>query len=119
MLTPAHFNSVFQGNPVRVGSPNLTLLAIPNHLNHPRLGFAVSKKAAKLAVQRNQVKRVVRESFRLRQNDLPNVDIVVIGKGGVGKLGKPELHEMVTQLWHRLKKRCQKSQSRPSDSTKS
>lgn len=119
MLTPAHFNSVFQGKPVRVASPHITLLAVPNQLPHPRLGFAVSKKAAKLAVQRNRIKRVVRDSFRLKQDQLPKVDIVVIGKGGVGTLDKPELQQLVQQLWHRLKKRCRASQSRPSGSTKS
>ncbi len=119
MLTPAHFNSVFQGKPIRVASPHLTLLATPNQLDHPRLGFAVSKKAAKLAVQRNRIKRVIRDSFRLKQNHLPKVDIVVIGKGGVGTLDKLELQQMVSQLWHRLKKRCRASQSHPSDSTKS
>ena len=118
MLTPAHFNSVLQGKPVRVPSPCITLLAVSNNLPHPRLGFAVSKKAAKLAVQRNRVKRVVRDSFRLEQFQLPAVDIVVIGKGGVGKLSKPELQQMVKQLWQRLRKQHRKSQSLPSDSTK-
>ncbi|MCM2678089.1 ribonuclease P protein component [Echinimonas agarilytica] len=110
LLTPAHFNCVFQGKPIRVASPYITLLAIPNQYPHPRLGFAVSKKAAKLAVDRNKVKRVMRDSFRLRQHNLPSVDIVVIGKGGVGKLDKSELHKLTEQLWHRLAKTYRKSQ---------
>lgn len=117
MLTPAHFNSVFQGKPVRVGSPHITLLAVPNQLPHPRLGFAVSKKSAKLAVERNRIKRIFRDSFRLQQDQLPKVDIVVIGKVGVGKLEKSELQQLVKQLWHRLTKRCLNSQSRPSAAT--
>lgn len=118
LLTPAHFNSVFQGNPIRVASSHLTLLAVANRLEYPRLGFAVSKKAAKLAVQRNRVKRVVRDSFRLKQHQLPAIDIVVIGKGGIGTLDKPELQQLVKQLWPRLIKRYNKQQSRPSASTK-
>lgn len=110
LLTPAHFNSVFQGKPIRVGSSHLTLLATQNNLDHPRLGFAISKKSAKLAVQRNRIKRVFRDSFRLLKHELPSVDIVVIGKPGVGTLSKPELQQLVKQLWPRLKKRCRNSQ---------
>ncbi len=45
-----------------------------------RLGLAVTKKTG-CAVQRNRVKRVLREFFRLHQHDLPkHVDIVVVPK---------------------------------------
>lgn len=45
-----------------------------------RLGLAVTKKTG-CAVQRNRVKRVLREFYRLHQHELPdNVDIVVVPK---------------------------------------
>lgn len=48
-----------------------------------RVGFAVSKKVAS-AVGRNRVKRVLREFFRLRQQQMPQArDIVVIAKRGL------------------------------------
>ena len=59
LLTPEHFKRVF-AEPVRAASPQITLLACPNSLEHPRLGLAVPKKALKRAVWRNRVKRVVR-----------------------------------------------------------
>ncbi len=49
----------------------------PNNLNRPRLGLVVGKKTAKLAVQRNYMKRVLREFFRLNQHQLPSLDLVV------------------------------------------
>jgi ribonuclease P protein component len=42
-----------------------------------RLGIVVAKKLLKRAVDRNRVKRVVREQFRLRRVSLPNVDLIV------------------------------------------
>ena len=49
----------------------------PNEANAPRLGLIVSKKTAKLAVQRNYMRRVLRELFRLNQHRLPAIDLVI------------------------------------------
>ena len=48
-----------------------------NDMNVARLGLIVSKKTAKLAVQRNYMRRVVRELFRLNQHKLPMIDLVI------------------------------------------
>ncbi|GGB16724.1 ribonuclease P protein component [Agarivorans gilvus] len=106
MLTPMHFKHVFS-NPVRVGTPQLTILAKPNTLAHPRLGLAVSKKSIKLAVGRNRIKRLVRESFRLHQHQLPAVDIVLISKHGIADLSNQEISKMLEKSWRRLSRRCE------------
>ena len=49
----------------------------PNEFNAARLGLIVSKKTAKLAVQRNYMRRVLRELFRLNQHQLPAIDLVI------------------------------------------
>ncbi|MBI4567643.1 MAG: ribonuclease P protein component [Planctomycetes bacterium] len=58
----------------------LLLVVRPNGLPHSRLGVVVSKKAhGKRAVDRNRVKRVVREAFRLHKHALRGgLDIVCI-----------------------------------------
>ena len=47
---------------------------------HPRLGLVVAKKVAKRAHERNYMKRVLREWFRLHKQQLPAQDIVVRAK---------------------------------------
>ena len=101
MLTPEHYKTVFQ-QAHRAGSPHLTILARSNELDHPRLGLAVPKKQIKTAVDRNRFKRVVRESFRLKQHQLPACDFVVIAKKSANELSNEELFTLLDKLWHRL-----------------
>jgi len=50
------------------------------HFNNLRLGITVSKRVGK-SVQRNRVKRLIRESFRqLRPRIKTEYDIVVVGR---------------------------------------
>jgi ribonuclease P protein component len=70
------FSSVFNLRK-RIASQHLVMRYRLNEANMPRLGLIVSKKTAKLAVQRNYMRRVLRELFRLNQQHLLQVDLVV------------------------------------------
>jgi ribonuclease P protein component len=49
-----------------------------NASSSPRLGLVVAKKTTRLAVQRNYMKRVLRELFRASNyQDLGNVDLII------------------------------------------
>ena len=61
----------------RVSDSQLSFAVIPNEAGVARLGLAVAKRAIPLAVDRNAIKRQIRESFR-SQPDLPQVDIVAL-----------------------------------------
>jgi ribonuclease P protein component len=73
-----------------------------NHKPHARLGLIVGKRIANLAVTRNQIKRILRESFRLHQEQLTGFDIVIIARQHCGSLNKVQLRESVDKLWQKL-----------------
>jgi ribonuclease P protein component len=71
------FSTVFDEK-VRESRGPLTAYARPNDLGHPRLGITISRKVG-TAARRNRIKRLLRESFRLLQHDLPRgYDFVIV-----------------------------------------
>ena len=74
---PSEFAAVYEAKTRESRGP-LTVYALPNALGFPRLGMSVSRKVG-TAVRRNRIRRLVRESFRLLQHDLPQgYDWVVV-----------------------------------------
>lgn len=104
MLTPAQFKSVFS-NPIKASSAEITLLAIPNSEQHPRLGLTVAKRYVKRANQRNRIKRIIRDSFRLNQHDIPHLDIVVLVRNGVMEMENADINKLIEKLWRKLSRR--------------
>lgn len=102
LLTPRQFSAVFDSPSGKVPGKNVLLLARNNELDHPRLGLVIGKKSVKLSVERNRIKRVIRETFRLSQDDLVGWDIVVVARKGLGDLDNPELIQQFGKLWKRL-----------------
>jgi len=74
----------------------LVMKAMPNDLSLSRHGFAVTKKVGK-AVQRNRVKRVLREIMRL-QSLKPGWDIVFIARSVAVNVNYHQLERAVTSL---------------------
>lgn len=101
LLTPGHFQAVFS-KPIRFGSSHITILITPNLDENNRLGLAIAKKRIKLAVERNRIKRQIRESFRLNQHNLPHIDMVVMVKSGTDKLENSEINRQLEKIWRKV-----------------
>jgi ribonuclease P protein component len=71
----------------RLYSGDVLVLALDSRGARPRIGITVSSKIAN-AVERNRVKRWVREEFRAMQGEMPAVDFVVIARAGVLSAGR-------------------------------
>ena len=71
------------------------VIGLPNQHDRPRLGLAISKKAARDAVARNRLKRVAREAFR-QLDTLQPFDLVVTARPGAARATNSELHSSLT-----------------------
>nr|WP_202119752.1 ribonuclease P protein component [Pseudomonas otitidis] len=102
LLVPRQFKAVFDSPSGKVPGRNVLLLARDNALDHPRLGMVIGKKSVKLSVERNRLKRQIRESFRHNLELLAGWDIVIVAKRGLGDLENEELKQQFGKLWKRL-----------------
>ncbi|MDT8893374.1 ribonuclease P protein component [Halomonas sp. I1] len=114
LLTAEDYRRVFDTAAFKLHGKGLMALASPNALGHPRLGLIFSKKNVRRAVDRNRLKRITRESVRLRQHRLPSVDIVLLARRGVQELDNEIVHRQLQGMWRRLEREAQKTPSRSS-----
>ncbi len=122
LTKPSEFSAVYQHNQTRVKGQYFIVLAfscvkhfesfdnkdtsdiIPT-LSTGRVGVVVSKKVSKLAVQRNRIKRLMREQFR-KQSHPNGFDFVVIAMPKAAKAENQQLTDELDYLWKKLHKRC-------------
>ena len=98
---PSDFKRAFHSRARSVDRYFVTV-ASKNNLDYARLGMAISRKWVKRAVDRNRIKRLVRESFRKHQEMLAGLDIVVITNKNPGKPTNKEMSDSLQVHWQRL-----------------
>ena len=108
IVSASHYRSVFN-NRKRVGGRFFTIHQLPNDAGMHRLGLAVSRKVSKRAVERNRIKRQIRESFREYRNvDKPVgrqsrcKDMVVVARSSARGAENAELRRELDRLWTRV-----------------
>ncbi|MAD57425.1 MAG: ribonuclease P protein component [Porticoccus sp.] len=107
LLNSHSFQRVFDNTKFKVSNSCFLLLANQNQLNHPRLGMIVAKKSIRFSVNRNRLKRVIRSSFRVNQQNLSSLDIIFLVRKGMNKLSFREQTELVTKGLDQLHKKLQ------------
>jgi len=114
LLKAIEYKYVFD-KPVRSSDRYFTVLARPNKLLHARLGLAFTKKRAKLAVARNRLKRIARESFRLSLlgktgHKKLTADYIVLAGPQCLTASNQQLFHSLEKHWQQLNKKCEKLQ---------
>jgi ribonuclease P protein component len=94
------FSSVFSFRK-RISADFLVVHYRPNSLALTRVGLAVTKKVANLAVHRNYMRRVLREISRQAAQIPVSMDLVIQVRK---KFGRNEFDQVKTELLMQLKK---------------
>ena len=82
---PGDYTRVLRSAGFRRNCGPLRILAVANTMPGARLGLIIGKRAVRLAHERNLLKRVAREVFRMDRQHLPGVDIVLHLRGPIGR----------------------------------
>jgi len=90
----------------RFGNGFFAVTVYCNSLGWPRLGLAVAVRAAGGAVERNRIRRIVRESFRLHQHEIPALDLVVSARPQARAAPGSELRASLAALWKKVTEQC-------------
>jgi len=105
LLSAKDYERVFQ-NPQKSSSKALTVLARHSGRELARLGLAIPRKQIRRAVERNRIKRLIRESFRRHQDLLHGLDVVVIGRSDLLKKNTQWVFEHLENHWRQVSERC-------------
>lgn len=102
LLVPREYSEVFNSPQYRVSGRHLLLLARPTDASIARLGLVISRKNVGNAVKRNRIKRLSRESFRKHKVNGQALDIVLLARPGISKLGNRAIIEMLDKALQQL-----------------
>lgn len=101
LLKAREFDAVFKQAKYRVSTAEFLVLALENGTEHSRVGMVVSKKVSGNAVNRNRIRRLIREAFRTHFSDR-GLDLVVVARNGVMRRSNNEILEILEKLWQLL-----------------
>lgn len=105
LLTNKDFFLVFK-NSYKIKISEIVIFSHFNIFNYPRIGLIFSKKYVKKSHDRNRIKRIIRESFRINQYKLPNIDFVIIGKKNILSVNNITLFKVLQKSWHHYSLLC-------------
>ncbi|WP_423822336.1 ribonuclease P protein component [Salinisphaera sp. SPP-AMP-43] len=101
LLRPPQYRAVFARGEKFV-CDGFVVIAATSDEPRARLGLALAKRRIRRAVDRNRVKRLVRESFRTVRSDLPAVDIVVLARSRTATMDNAALTGQLGRIWRRV-----------------
>lgn len=106
LLNAKDYSDVFSSVDIKLSTQYFLCLARKRLDTNPRLGIIVAKKNVRLAVDRNRVKRLLRESFRIHKREIPCYDIVMLAKRSSNNADAEKISKELQYVWRKLKQKA-------------
>ena len=101
-LHSSEYQAAFQGK--RIYCKHFMMVASKVEAAPNKLGIITSKKKLPKAIQRHRCRRLIREKFRLCQNDFHYYHMVVVANHSAATATKQELWQCLDHCWQQLAK---------------
>lgn len=98
LLRPKQYKRVIAED-LRIIGVGFIILIWANSNFEARLGLSISKRYCPRAVDRNRLKRIARESFRIHAKQLPQVDIIILSTRNAIRFSNRDLFKSLGQSW--------------------
>lgn len=96
------FKRLFSKGKIAYGT-NLTMYILPNQLSINKLGIAVGKKSGR-AVDRNKIKRLIRENYRILEDNIKVGYFILISVNKKAEIRKIDFFDVKKEIEKLLKK---------------
>lgn len=94
-----------RSNGRRFSSFSVNCYVLSNGTGVNRLAMRVAKRLVRLSVHRNEVKRVLRESFRSEDLGTQGVDVLMVYRSK-GACSRSPLRQELKTIWGQVKQSC-------------
>jgi len=103
LKSPHEFRKIFDEGK-RQHCPHFLLCFVPKETGvvYPRLGISISKANIPLAVQRNRIKRLVREAWQKKKYEKLGKNAVIVAKKGTDALKNNDITREITDIFDKL-----------------
>ena len=98
LLNSGDYKDVFDRSDFRASHKNVLMLARANNKTQTRLGLVFGKKNIPRAVDRNRLKRITREQFRLQNKPGDGLDIIVMARAALAKIDNQTYAGLIRKL---------------------
>ena len=108
LLNARQFQNVFDHVDCKQSGKYFTFLSASSQQAKQRLGLVIAKKHIPLSVNRNKIKRAIREVFRQPLDQKPatteitSFDVIVLAKSSANHLDAAQLNKELKKQWLRL-----------------
>jgi len=104
LLKPSEFQNIYKSGQW-VANRELVVNFKPKNTQLPKLGITVSKKVSKRAVDRNRIKRQIREWFRKNKSTYATFDLIITAKPVANSKTNQEIQYSLEDIWRKVQKK--------------